>query len=55
MTLLNPVVLRIERPLSYDSESKLTGASGTATATSTYDGDGNRVKATDGGVTTVSP
>lgn len=38
--------------LSYDAENRLTGVSGAATATFVYDGDGKRVKATVGGVTT---
>jgi hypothetical protein len=37
----------------YDEENHLTGVSGAATATFVYDGDGNRVKGTVGGVTTV--
>jgi YD repeat-containing protein len=37
--------------LTYDAENHLTGVSGAATATFVYDGDGNRVKATVGGVT----
>jgi RHS repeat-associated protein len=39
--------------LTYDAENHLTGASGAATATFDYDGDGQRMKATLGGVTTV--
>jgi RHS repeat-associated protein len=37
--------------LTYDAENHLTGVSGAATATFVYDGDGNRVKGTVGGVT----
>jgi RHS repeat-associated protein len=37
--------------LTYDAENRLTGVSGAATATFVYDGDGNRVKGTVGGVT----
>jgi YD repeat-containing protein len=36
--------------LSYDAENRLTGVSGSATATFVYDGDGRRVKGTVGGV-----
>ncbi len=39
--------------LSYDAENRLTAVSGAATATFVYDGDGNRVKGTVGGVTTT--
>ena len=39
--------------LSYDAENRLSGVSGAATATFVYDGDGKRVKATAGGVTTA--
>jgi RHS repeat-associated protein len=39
--------------LSYDAENRLTGVSGSATASYVYDGDGNRVKATVNGVTSV--
>ncbi len=39
--------------LTYDAENRLTGMSGSVTASYVYDGDGNRVKATVGGVTTV--
>jgi RHS repeat-associated protein len=39
--------------LIYDAENRLTGVSGAATATFVYDGDGNRVKGTVGGVTTT--
>ena len=39
--------------LGYDAENRLTSVSGAATATFVYDGDGNRVKATVGGVTTT--
>jgi RHS repeat-associated protein len=39
--------------LSYDAESRLTGVSGGMTASYVYDGDGQRVKATVSGVTTV--
>ena len=38
---------------AYDAENHLTSVSGSATASMVYDGDGNRVKATIGGVTTV--
>jgi RHS repeat-associated protein len=38
---------------SYDAENHLTSVSGSATATMVYDGDGNRVKSTIGGTTTV--
>jgi YD repeat-containing protein len=38
--------------LSYDAKNRLTSVSGAASATFVYDGDGNRVKATLGGVTT---
>ncbi len=37
----------------YDAESRLTTVSGSATASFVFDGDGNRVKSTAGGVTTV--
>ena len=37
----------------YDAESRLTAVSGSATASFVFDGDGNRVKSTAGGVTTV--
>jgi YD repeat-containing protein len=39
--------------LAYDAENRLTSVSGAASATFVYDGDGNRVKATFGSVTTV--
>jgi RHS repeat-associated protein len=39
--------------LAYGAENRLTGVSGAATATFVYDGDGNRVKTTVGGVTTT--
>jgi RHS repeat-associated protein len=39
--------------LTYDAENRLTGVNGAASATFVYDGDGNRVKATFGSVTTV--
>jgi YD repeat-containing protein len=39
--------------LTYDAENRLTGVSGAVTATFVYDGDGNRVKGTIGGVTTA--
>ena len=39
--------------LSYDAENRLTGVSGGASASFVYDGDGQRVKATFGGTTTV--
>ncbi len=39
--------------LTYDAENHLTGVSGAATASYSYDGDGKRVKATVGGVTTA--
>jgi hypothetical protein len=39
--------------LSYDAENRMTGVSGATTATFVYDGDGNRVKGTVGGVTTT--
>ena len=39
--------------LTYDAENRLSGVSGAATATFVYDGDGKRVKATAGGVTTA--
>jgi RHS repeat-associated protein len=39
--------------LSYDAENRLTSVSGGATASFAYDGDGNRVKGTVNGVTTV--
>ena len=39
--------------LSYDAENHLVGVSGAASATFYYDGDGNRVKGTIGGVTTT--
>jgi RHS repeat-associated protein len=39
--------------LTYDSENRLTGVSGGASATFVYDGDGKRVKGTVGGATTV--
>jgi RHS repeat-associated protein len=39
--------------LSYDGENRLTGVSGSATATFVYDGDGNRVKGTVNGATTI--
>ena len=39
--------------LSYDTENHLTGVSGAATASFVYDGDGNRVKGTVSGATTV--
>jgi len=38
--------------LSYDAENRMTGVSGSGSATFVYDGDGNRVKGTVGGVTT---
>jgi YD repeat-containing protein len=41
--------------LSYDAENRLTSVSGGATASFAYDGDGNRVKGTVNGVTTVYP
>ncbi len=40
---------------AYDAENRLVGVSGATTATFVYDGDGNRVKATVGGVTTLYP
>jgi RHS repeat-associated protein len=39
--------------LTYDAENRLTGVSGGANASFAYDGDGNRVKGTVNGVTTV--
>jgi len=39
--------------LSYDAENRLTGMSGSVTASYVYDGDGQRVKATSGGTTAV--
>ena len=39
--------------LTYDAENRLTGLSGGVTASYVYDGDGNRVKETSGGTTTV--
>jgi YD repeat-containing protein len=39
--------------LTYDAENCLTGVSGAASATFVYDGDGNRVKATFGSMTTA--
>jgi len=39
---------------TWDQENRLTGLSGSGTATFVYDGDGNRVKATVNGVTTAS-
>jgi YD repeat-containing protein len=39
--------------LSYDAENRLVGVSGAATASFVYDGDGNRIKGTIGGVTTT--
>ena len=39
--------------LAYDAENRLTGVSGAVSASFTYDGDGNRVKGTVGGVTTA--
>jgi RHS repeat-associated protein len=39
--------------LTYDAENRLTGVSGGASATFVYDGDGQRVKGTAGGVTTA--
>ena len=39
--------------LTYDAENRLTGLSGGVTASFEYDGDGNRVKETAGGTTTV--
>ncbi len=39
--------------LSYDPENRLTGVSGAATANMLYDGDGSRVRATIGGLTTT--
>jgi YD repeat-containing protein len=39
--------------LSYDAENRLTTVSGAASATFVYDADGNRVKGTVNGVTTV--
>jgi len=39
--------------LGYDTENRLTSVSGGATASFAYDGDGNRVKGTVNGVTTV--
>ena len=39
--------------LGYDAENRLTSVSGAAAATFAYDGDGKRVKATVGGVTTT--
>ena len=38
---------------AYDAENHLTSVSGSTTASMVYDGDGNRVKATIGGTTTV--
>ena len=38
---------------SYDAENKLTGVGGATTSSFVYDGDGNRVKTTVGGTTTV--
>jgi len=38
--------------LTYDAENRLTAVSGATTATFVYDGDGNRVKGTAGGMTT---
>jgi YD repeat-containing protein len=39
--------------LSYDADGSLTGVSGAASAAFVYDGDGNRVKGTVNGTTTV--
>ena len=39
--------------LTYDAENRLTGVSGSVTASYVYDGDGNRVKETIAGVTRV--
>jgi RHS repeat-associated protein len=39
--------------LTYDTENRLTGLSGGVTASYVYDGDGNRVKETSDGTTTV--
>jgi YD repeat-containing protein len=39
--------------LTYDAENRLTAMSGEVTASYAYDGDGNRVKETAGGVTRV--
>jgi YD repeat-containing protein len=39
--------------LTYDAENRLTGVSGGASATFVYDGDGQRVNGTAGGVTTA--
>jgi hypothetical protein len=39
--------------LTYDAENRLVSVSGAVTATFVYDGDGNRVKGTIGGVTTA--
>ena len=38
---------------TYDAENRLTQVSGAAAATFGYDGDGKRVKGTEGGTTTV--
>ena len=42
-----------QRSLTYDAENRLTAMSGGVTASYTYDGDGNRVKAVIGSSTTV--
>jgi hypothetical protein len=47
------VQLHLQNNLTYGAENRLTGVSGAASATFVYDGDGNRVKATLGGVTTA--
>jgi len=39
--------------LSYDAENHLTAVSGDATASFGYDGDGQRITSTEGGVTTA--
>lgn len=44
---------RITYTQEYNAENRLVGVSGGATASYVYDGDGNRVKATVSGVTTV--
>ncbi len=59
MAAIHPVNLRRRKAgtstttYSYDAENRLVSVSGAAAATFVYDGDGNRVKATFGAMTTV--
>ena len=52
MTRRDPVSTPVYN-FQYNAENQMTAVSGSATASFVYDGDGNRVKSTAGGVTTA--